>query len=136
MQVPKDFAARVQGICTATPREAMANILLAMLPREPVTTRPPAPVQADVRIVGGEFPKVFRAPSRRVRKSKGRSYKLLVDPCAAYRHRAGTWTREMVHCILRAGNTEDAAALLRERDLFPGKTLDFNWAEKVGYIAF
>lgn len=44
MEVRKDFAARVQAMAASTPREAIANLLSALMPREPVATRPAAPV--------------------------------------------------------------------------------------------
>ena len=49
MEVPKDFASQVSGLAASTPREAIANLLSALLPRVIARTRPPEPVRSTYR---------------------------------------------------------------------------------------
>jgi hypothetical protein len=44
MDVPKDFAKQVSALSQSTPREAIANLLSALMPRVQATTRAPTPV--------------------------------------------------------------------------------------------
>lgn len=60
MKIPKGHAASVAKIAQATPREAVASLLTALLPRVPVQRRPPSPApdiaDADYRRVLEDVP--------------------------------------------------------------------------------
>lgn len=45
MEIRKDFAKRVEALAQSTPREAIANIISALMPREPVKTKMPFTAQ-------------------------------------------------------------------------------------------
>lgn len=138
MKVPKGHAKRVTEICTATPREAVANLLRAMLPRVPIATRPVTPATMPERIIQpNPLARLTRAPAgRRIRtRSVNRSY-VVLKPSAHSNHKQRTWTNAMVHCALSCSNTRDADN--HRRTYYPEyeKYIDWSWLVGQGYITF
>lgn len=142
MEVREDFAERVSAIAESTPRNAIENLLLGLMPRVPVTARRLATDSAGRAVVPAPEPeaqprgffKLTRAP--RTRRVRGRDYTVL-DSTAHRNHRAGTWTHAMVRCAVLCKNTEEATATLRSTwPEYAERTIDFNWLAKVGYIVF
>lgn len=73
MLVKKDFAKRVAKLSESTPREAIANLLSALMPRVPTQTRPRTPVaelddtyrQEDIRKLKEEISEDVRRINER-----------------------------------------------------------------------
>ncbi len=159
MEVPKDFAEQVEALSSSTPREAIANLLSALLPRVAARTRPPMPTPSPMRDKAAEYRALYSAPAMptpydpmskltrtarrpRTRMPRHREYRVL-RPLAFASHRRNTWTRAMVESIVTTYNedkkTNAAQAENRLRDNYPqyaDRTLDFAWCVEKGYITF
>lgn len=134
MEVKPGFAKRAKAIAEATPREAIANLLKAMLPREPVRTRPvqtytpPAPPQGtmtddgEVRVAD---PFVTRL-KRTVRTRSARSYSYTIVS-RVHGARPGTKRAKQLDIVLAFTNTRQAIAAGAE-------WVDFKYAEQIGLI--
>lgn len=149
MEVREDFAERVSAIAESTPRNAIENLLLGLMPRVPVTARTvaadgagramaPLAISNDGTVTEAPrtfFTKLTRAP--RTRQPRGRAYTVL-DPAAYRNHRAGTWTYAMVRAATDPDVTNTLAAVQKLRENYPqyDRPIDFNWLAKVGYISF
>lgn len=139
MEVRKDFGKRVEALAKTTPTEAISNLLLALLPREPVRVRVPdkhkllrEPVQAG--------PSAFRLKAklrtRKPRKPRSRTYEVL-HQYAHLNHRCGTWRAAMVEAVIKS--TCELSALEYMREHYPhleGKGVDIAWCESTGYIKY
>lgn len=84
MKIPKGHAKRVQEIAAATPRQAVANLLSAMLPRVPVAMRAPSPAAmpqgAPAQAVPDPLSKLRRKlPRRRAVKARSQPIVPLVE---------------------------------------------------------
>lgn len=153
MKVPDEFGPRLTAIAESTPRNAIENLLMGLMPRVPVTARVirtddggRAMVPPDVKYDGtvdeapqpGPFRKLMRAP--RTRAPHGRDYEVLV-PYADSLHRFGTWRHAMASAVVNAEVTNTLAvsrafAAKWEGHKFAQQGIDFNWLAKVGYISF
>lgn len=146
MEVRPGFAKRAKAIAEATPREAIANLLKAILPREPVRVRPvqtytpdpaPAPVRQDPltgEVIAMRDPfaaRLKRTIKRRTRR--GMEYTVL-NPHARLNHKSGTWTAAMVGVALNHTNTATADADMAGHVKYSDRKIDWNWLTKVGYI--
>lgn len=148
MNVSDDFGERVSAIAESTPRNAIENLLLGLMPRVPVTARkvavdnggrpvdPPVTLQPDGTVQPGPFRKLVRGP--RTRQPRGRAYTIL-DSNATRHHRPGTWTFAMVRCATTPDEANTLTATTKLRDEYPifaDRNIDWNWLAKVGYISF
>jgi hypothetical protein len=132
------------------PREALANVLMALMPRVAVQTRAPVRVDTSGRMLPndtgpvGHLKKLIRGP--RTRSAKGQTYKVL-DDLAHWNHRDGTWRYAMVKHAISYKNDDGSPpttlqALKAWQEDHPVGTkyheqgIDFNWLAKVGYITF
>jgi hypothetical protein len=147
MEVRKDFAKRTKALAESTPREAIENLLRALLPPEPVRVRSYAPATPDwaqddkrqlprdpVRRDPFVSPTMFK--KLKTRRPKSRAYKVL-NPTGYCNHRYGTWRASMVEAIVRSTNELEAVAYLADK--YPSvadKGVDLAFAESVGYITF
>lgn len=85
MKIPKGHAKRVQQISTATPRQVVANMLSALLPRQPIATRAPSPANMPSPGTGGYSPpdplrKLQRKTPRRRTRLNHKMIRPLVRP--------------------------------------------------------
>ncbi len=150
MLVPKDFATQVSALAESTPREAIANLLSALLPRVVAKTRPPQLVKADFEYDArspyakhmaentydpmSKLTRSRRAP--RTRMPRHRVYRVLYAQ-AKHNHRARTWTRAMVDAITSSTSEAGAAAFLQEvYPQYADRHPDIPWCVEKGYITF
>ncbi len=157
IKLPKNWDSQVRERAETIPREVLANVLMALMPRVAVSTR--APIRTDpagqrTDPQPGPFRKLMRGPRTRklmrgprTRSPKGQRYTVL-QPTAYLFHRNGTWRYAMVRAAVRAQNDDDdsprttLAALKSFQETYPAghkyheQGIDFNWLAKVGYIAF
>lgn len=147
MLVPESFAEQVEALSSSTPREAIANLLSALMPRVQASTRPPAhPINRLPEFVR-EYPmepylsgpdpmsKLTRTKSPRTRMPRSKPYRVLNER-AASNHRP-SWRRAMVAAIVRS--TSEASALEYMRDHYPNyyaKGVDIAWCVEQRYITF
>jgi hypothetical protein len=133
MEVRKDFAKRCKALAESTPKEAIANLLKSMLPREPVRTRPvsgrlaQAPVAGDAdayRVVPRDPLKPMRPV--RTRKLRNRSYEVLPT-----RNRARPGTKRWSQLNIVLTNTDTRSARLAGAE-----NVDIKFAVEEGYIRF
>lgn len=145
MKIQPDFAERVSALAESTPREAVANLLRAMLPPQPVRVRSyePAPASAEAAppppVARDPFAKLMRGPRPlRTRRTRTRAYRVL-NPYGHGNHRRGTWRAAMVEAIVRCEESTEAGALAYLERNYPhlaSKGVDLAFAESVGYITF
>lgn len=104
MKVPKGFAADIEARCRRVPRESVANLLSALMPRDPVSSR--APKSALMAAMFGEGPqtKVPRRSSLR-RSARHRAYEVLMRYHGA---RYGTKRQQQLDIIIEHTNTREA----------------------------
>lgn len=144
MEVRKDLGDRVAALAESTPREAIENLLKALLPRVPVQVRAPVP-QAE-KLPRAPSPvdttPEWRDPFRKLtrgakgRKPKARGYRVL-NHSGYMNHRMGTWRRHMVEAIVKSNSELEALAYLSTN--YPhlaDKGVDIAYAESVNYITF
>lgn len=160
MEVRKDFAKRVAALSSSTPREAIANLLSALLPRVPAKTRAPQhPLDHDEKdeprsltgltadeilakramepVRSGERqPDPFGKLTKRAPRTR-RSFNTyeVLDQIAMRHHKRNTWTYAMVESIVSSSSVAGAMSHLRTN--YPEhahKSLDFTWAAERGYI--
>lgn len=67
MEVRKDFGDRLKALADSTPKEAVANLIRALMPKTQVTTRAPTADYAPTRISPVPMPRDPLAPRKMVR---------------------------------------------------------------------
>lgn len=77
-------------------------------------------------------PKPRQSGVRLPRRGLGKPYRVV----GFYRAKRNTWTAYMVRTISDCTDTAAAMAAHRAAGLYADKTLDFNWAAKVGLISW
>ena len=151
MEIRDGFADALTAIAESTPRNAIENLLMGLMPRVPVQTKRVdvdnggravrQPLTEQSKDYLSRFGKI-RAP--RTRAPRSGQYEV-VSPHAAQNHRPGTWRHAMVSAATNYVDTDEdgrklvtqqqALAYLQER--YPhhyGKGIDFSWCVSVGYI--
>ena len=133
MDIPQDFAGKVGELSSSTPREAIANLLSALLPRVRATTRPPVPIfiGMDLGMETTYSPDPMRNLARlrspRTRSPRGqRSYTVVSTRHSA---RAGTKRARQLEIVL--SHTDTASARMAGAE-----PRDFTYAEEIGCITF
>lgn len=142
MEVRKDFPKRVAKLAESTPREAIANLLSALLPRVPAITRPAAPYTPPSELYGSPEPytpdpmaklKRRRGPTR-TRKPRSAKYRVL-NHGAKWAHRG--WRGAMVAAVVEHNTEQDALAWLAANyPKYVHKGVDVSWCVQQGYITF
>jgi hypothetical protein len=141
MEVAKDFAKRMQAQAEGIPREVIANLLERLMPRKPVTSRPPSSgdLLPPPPIRDAFTGQAMRTRTRRTRRPKAtdRPYRVLRE-FAPNRHRRGTYTHAMVSVVVANMRVKDAElALATQYPEFASKGIDWNWlVEEKQYITF
>lgn len=149
MELPNGFAERLSAISESTPRNAIENLLLGLMPRQAVSTRPVSvdsggrPIQPQTAQQKEWTSRFDRTRAPRSRKPKGGEYEVL-QPMAFINHRPGTWRRAMVEAATNYVATDDdgkwssqSKALEYLKEHYPqhySKGVDFSWCANVGYI--
>lgn len=152
MEIRPDFAKRVEALSSSTPREAIANLLSALMPRVPAATRAatspgsllrdatPAPPEEFYKriedaMVARVDPMAKLTKGRKTRAPKSKRYTVL-EPDAHMRHKR-SWRRYMVQAVVSCANQTEAEAWLAAYfPLYADKGVDVAWCEQQGYIKF
>lgn len=147
MQVPKDFSAAVTAVAESMPRDVIANILMALGPRQPVQVKKRATDEYGAVIHSeADLERMDKLRKRRSPRGSGAADNFYVNlQYPVHRHKAGTWRRAMVDCVLKQGsavhpNRLSKCVALRafrtnsEYWEHADKGIDFSWCLRNGVI--
>lgn len=141
MEVRKSFPKQVKALAESTPREAIANLLSALMPRVAVQTKAPAAYTPPAPIPGYGQPdpmaKLQRKRAPRTR-SANRSYEVLKP--YAYANHKRSWRRAMVQATVSRTTEQEALSYLTEMygedHKYVKQGIDFAWCAAQGYIKY
>lgn len=141
MEIAKDFAKRMTAQAEGIPREVVAALLTRLMPKVPVTRRPPATQSMEesyfnARPSGDRLPPppirdAFTGQARRTRKRRpsSRAFHYEVTPAGKYAQHRG-WRGAMVRAAQQHTLTSDAEAWLASH--YPehvAKGIDWSWLQ-------
>lgn len=146
MEVRKSFPKQVKALAESTPREAIANLLSALMPRVAVQTKAPRaytppPTYDDWGTPSAGQPdpmaKLQRKRAPRTR-SANRSYEVLRP--TAYANHKRSWRRAMVQAAVNCASEQEALSYLTEiwgeGHKYVKQGIDFAWCAAQGYIKY
>lgn len=142
MEVRKSFPKQVKALAESTPREAIANLLSALMPRVAVQTKAPQPYTTpdwatEYPAPGGPDPMAKLTKKRAPRtRTANKSYAVLM-PHAYTGHRRQSWRGRMVEAVVLNQDEASAMAWLQEKwPAYAAKGIDFAWCAAQGYIRY